>query len=99
MSLENTSYHHGEGSVQWEGTRSSHTDCSGFLDALLIRCYGYSREDFKRWFGSHRPTAARYYDAIVAQKGFVPIEHLTGTSGRATSWPSSTSTAKTTPGT
>ena len=76
LSLENTSYNHGEGRVQWEGTRLSQTDCSGFLDALLIRSYGDSRDDFKRWFGSHRPTAARYHDAIVAQKGFVAIHDI-----------------------
>jgi len=76
LSLENTSYHHGEGRVQWEGTRLSQTDCSGFIYALLIRSYGYSRDDFKRWFDSHRPTAARYHDAIVVQKGFVAIPDI-----------------------
>ena len=76
MRLENTSYRHGEPEVTWQGSCQSHADCSGFLDALLMHSYGYSRDDFKRWFDSHRPSARRYHDAIVEQRGFQQIEHL-----------------------
>ena len=76
LRLEDTSYQHGEPKVTWDGGCQSHADCSGFLDALLMHSYGYSRADFKRWFDSHRPSARRYHDAIVAKKGFQRIERL-----------------------
>jgi hypothetical protein len=76
LSLDNTSYRHGEPEVVWQGKCQSHADCSGFFDALLMHSYGYSRDDFKRWFDSHRPSARRYHDAIVAQRGFQRIERL-----------------------
>ena len=78
LSLENTSYGHGRGQVQWEPACISHTDCSGFVDALLMHSYGHSREDFKRWFGSSRPTAHRYHDAIAQGIGFVQVPPTPG---------------------
>jgi hypothetical protein len=76
LSLENTSYQLGGAQVRWEGRRESHSDCSGFLNALLMHSYAYSKEDFKKWFGSGRPTAARYHDAISQRKGFAEITRL-----------------------
>jgi hypothetical protein len=76
LRLENTSYRHGEPKVTWQGDYQSHTDCSGFFDALLMHSYGYNRDDFKRWLDSHRPSARRYHDAIVEKRGFRRIEHL-----------------------
>jgi hypothetical protein len=76
LSLQNTTYRGGEPDVVWRGECRSNADCSGFIDALLMHSYGYSRDDFKRWFDSHRPTARRYHDAIVKQQGFRHIEHL-----------------------
>jgi hypothetical protein len=76
LSLQNTSYGHGEPQVTWQGKCQSHADCSGFVDALLMHCYGYSPNDFKRWFDSHRPSARRYHDAIVKQRGFRRIQHV-----------------------
>jgi hypothetical protein len=43
---------------------------------LLIHSYGYDRDQFKRWFDSHRPSARRYHDAIVDQHGFADIKEL-----------------------
>lgn len=76
LALHNTSYRSGEALVTWRGAYQSHADCSGFLDALLLHCYDYSREDFKRWFDSHRPSARRYHDAIVEQRGFRQVRRL-----------------------
>jgi len=76
LDLNNTNYEHGQGTVVWTGTPESHTDCSGLIDHLLMHCYGYNREAFERWFGSHRPTAARYHDNIIAEKGFVQIQRV-----------------------
>ncbi|HLW63857.1 MAG TPA: hypothetical protein VKS79_00970 [Gemmataceae bacterium] len=78
LKLEDTHYNHGEPDVQWKGMNGatknvSHTDCSGFVDALFMHSYDYSRDDFKKWFGKNRPTADTYHDAIVQQKGFVQI--------------------------
>jgi hypothetical protein len=42
-----------------------------------MHCYGYSRDDFKKWFDSNRPSARRYHDAIVRERGFREIRLLT----------------------
>ena len=70
LSLDNTNYEHGRGSVTWTGTVASHTDCSGFIDHLLMHVDGYTPEDFKHWFGKNRPKAENYHDAIAEGKGF-----------------------------
>ena len=77
IDLAHTSYEHGQGTVTWSDPPSSYTDCSGFVDHLLMHTYSYSPEDFKRWFDSHRPSAKRYYDAIVEQTGFKRIDRIT----------------------
>ena len=73
LDLANTNYEHGQGSVTWTGTVASHTDCSGFIDHLLMHDDGLAADDFKRWFGSKRPTAERYHDAIVEGRGFTRL--------------------------
>jgi hypothetical protein len=73
LDLANTNYEHGQGSVTWNGTVASHTDCSGFIDHLLMHDDGLAADDFKRWFGSKRPTAERYHDAIVEGRGFTRL--------------------------
>jgi len=76
LDLANTDYAHGQGSIAWTGTVASHTDCSGFIDHLLMHVDGYSAEDFRRWFGSRRPTAARYHDAITESRGFAVVSKV-----------------------
>jgi hypothetical protein len=76
LEVRHTGYEHGKGHIQWTGTRESHTDCSGFLDHLLMHSYGYTQESFKKWLGSRRPTAARYHDGIVAQNGFEEVKRV-----------------------
>lgn len=73
LDLANTDYAHGQGSVTWTGSVASHTDCSGFIDHLLMHDDGYTPDDFKRWFGRQRPTAQRYHDAIVEGRGFTRL--------------------------
>ena len=72
------SYRHSPSVVRWKGDDGAkkyeaHTDCSGFIDALLQHSYGYSDDDFAKWFGSKRPTAARYFEQIKKQHGFQRI--------------------------
>jgi hypothetical protein len=76
LELKHTSYVHGKADVTWDGVRESHTDCSGFLDALLVHSYRYDQDQFKKWFDSHRPSARRYHDAIVDEHGFAEIKDL-----------------------
>ena len=76
LDLAHTDYVHGPGSVTWSGTVESHTDCSGFIDHLLMHDDGYTVDDFKRWFGSRRPTAERYHDAIAEARGFTPVARV-----------------------
>ena len=76
LNMDKTNYEHGPGSINWGNPSEVHTDCSGFIDQLLTRCYGYDRQAFKQWMGSGRPTAARYHDAIVAQQGFVQLQSI-----------------------
>jgi hypothetical protein len=77
LDLDHTHYEHGQGTVTWTGLPSSYTDCSGFVDHLLMHTYGYGAEDFQRWFGSRRPSARRYYEAVVEQTGFIRLERVT----------------------
>ncbi|HTE47479.1 MAG TPA: hypothetical protein VK636_19715 [Gemmatimonadaceae bacterium] len=37
LDLSNTNYEHGVGSITWTGTVASHTDCSGFIDQILMK--------------------------------------------------------------
>lgn len=73
LDLSNTNYEHGVGSIAWTGTVASHTDCSGFIDQLLMHDDGYTADQFKRWFGIRRPTAATYHDAIASGHGFTRV--------------------------
>jgi hypothetical protein len=77
LDLANTHYEHGPGQVLWQSPVQVHTDCSGLVDHLLMHSYGYTTEDLKRWLGSHRPTARRYYDTIQAGKGFTALDRVT----------------------
>jgi hypothetical protein len=77
LDLEHTHYEHGQGTVTWAGVPSSYTDCSGFVDHLLMHAYGYGADDFHRWFGSKRPTAKRYYEAVAEQTGFIRLDRVT----------------------
>ena len=76
LDLANTNYEHGQGTIIWAATAESHTDCSGFIDHLLMHCYKYDAAAFKQWFGSSRPTAARYHEAIIEGKGFVRLQRV-----------------------
>ena len=76
LSLADTNYEHGQPSVSWNSPKASHTDCSGFIDALLMHTYHYDPDQFKVWFDSHRPTAKRYHDAIIEQRGFTQIHFI-----------------------
>jgi hypothetical protein len=76
LDLQNTNYEHGTPSVSFKAPFESHTDCSGFIDALLAQAYGFDKEQLKQWFGSSRPTARRYHDAIEEGNGFQKIEHV-----------------------
>lgn len=73
LDLANTNYEHGPGSIVWNGTVASHTDCSGFIDQLLMHDDGYTPDQFKLWFGIRRPTAQRYHDAIASAHGFTQV--------------------------
>jgi len=74
LDLANTSYAHGPGSITWNGTVAAHTDCSGFIDHLLMHVDGTTPDDLKRWMGSRRPTARRYHDAIEQGRGFSALQ-------------------------
>ena len=76
LDLSRTSYEHGTPIVRFTAPVESHTDCSGFIDALLEQAYGLDQKQFRAWFGSGRPTAKRYHDAIEEQNGFRRIEHV-----------------------
>ena len=75
---EATSYQHKGGHVAWKGVDGatayeSHTDCSGFINALLVQSYGYDRQRFEAWLGKGRPLAITYHDAIASGNGFERI--------------------------
>ncbi len=70
LALTNTTYEHGTPNVSFTVPVAAHTDCSGFMDALLEHTYGYTTNQFKAWFGIHRPSADYYHDTILQQRGF-----------------------------
>jgi hypothetical protein len=77
----NTSYQHKHGYVNWKGNDGkgvyeSHTDCSGFLTALLEQAYGFNKDYFMKWLNTGRPLATTYHDAILNQQGFRQIQYL-----------------------
>ena len=76
LALADTDYAHGRGSVSWTAPVASHTDCSGFIDHLLMHDDGRTPADFQRWFGTRRPTAERYHDAIVDGRGFTQVPSI-----------------------
>jgi hypothetical protein len=76
-----TSYQHKGGHVAWKGVDGatayeSHTDCSGFINALLAQSYGYDRKHFEAWLGKGRPLAITYHDAITSGNGFARITRV-----------------------
>ena len=77
-----STYKHQEPEVRWSTDAANpaycHTDCSGLLIALLEHCdpQRYNDAAFKRWLDSHRPPARRFYDAIVAGRGFASITRI-----------------------
>ena len=78
---DDTSYRHQDASVKWKGVDGAaayecHTDCSGFLNALLQRAYGLPDDTLKEWFGTRRPLAKTYHDAIEKESHFQRITHL-----------------------
>ena len=78
LPLTNTSYQHKEDVVTWAGWNGasryeSQTDCSGFINALLEQTYGLTASDFERFFGTKRPLAETYYDAVISRNKFKQI--------------------------
>jgi hypothetical protein len=79
---DQTSYCHKDTKVIWpsdsgKAPSECHTDCSGFMDALIRHTYPkFDADAFKKWFGKARPLADSYYDTIVAKKGFAQISKI-----------------------
>ena len=64
--------------LTWPGVNgatayTNRTECSSFATRVFKQAYGWSDTDFKTWFGSSSPTAAKYHDAIVAGNQFVAV--------------------------
>ena len=79
---EDTSYSHKNSAVTWKGIDGAgafacHTDCSGFINALLRRAYGFTDNSFRVWLATRRPLAKAYYEAVVAHNRFVRIPRVT----------------------
>lgn len=79
VSANNTNYQHSQPVVSWKSDTTDyqcHTDCSGFLNALLRQAYGVDRSRFKNWLGASRPYAYHYFEAIRAGNGFQTIRQI-----------------------
>jgi hypothetical protein len=81
----NTSYVHQRRArgVAWGSNGSgaySHTDCSGFTNALFEHTYGFDHDYMKKWLDMDSkktgPTASKYYASIMAQRGFRHIKRI-----------------------
>ncbi len=67
--------------IYWAGINGAssyenRTQCSSFVTRVLKQAYSWSDTDFRAWFGSNSPTAARYHDAIAVQNGFGLIRKI-----------------------
>jgi hypothetical protein len=74
-----TDYQHTSISVTWAGQAgasayTSHTDCSGFIIALLSQTYGLGPVSYQGWLKTARPLAETFYRAINTRKGFKNIQ-------------------------
>jgi len=76
------SYKHEEPQVRWSTDPAKpaycHTDCSGLLMALYehLDPKTYGPGAWHRWLNSRRPTARRFHEAIIGEKGFKLIEKI-----------------------
>jgi hypothetical protein len=76
----NTSYRHKQTEVNWmgpDGPAVCNTDCSGFLNALLERAYGFDKAKLKKVLGKRRPEAINYFQAIMQATAFKRITNIT----------------------
>lgn len=72
----NNKYVFGGNQVTFGPGAEMKADCSGFLNALLKHSDGFDAERVRAVFGSARPTAKRYFDAIVDGRRFANIEKV-----------------------
>jgi hypothetical protein len=56
---------------------SNRSVCASFVYTLLMKAYGYTADDFNRWFASTGPTPAYFSTAIKNGKGFRRITKAT----------------------
>jgi hypothetical protein len=78
ISPENNEYNSSPSFISWAGVGgarryANRTQCATFLTELLKRGYGFTEASLDDWLGSRSPSAAAYYDAIVAENGFKRI--------------------------
>ena len=81
VSASTSDYQHAVGPVVWPGDESGkhaacHTDCSGFINALLKHIYQLTDEQLSAITQAHRPLAKHYCPAITAGHGFQAITSL-----------------------
>jgi hypothetical protein len=73
---KNNKYVFGGNLVTFGKAAEVKTDCSGLLNELLKHSDGFDDARLRKVFGATRPTAKRYYDAIVSAKEFEKIEKV-----------------------
>ncbi|WP_437587117.1 hypothetical protein [Sorangium sp. So ce1000] len=81
VSSENNEYNSTPSFISWTGVAgarryANRTQCATFLTELLKRGYGFTDASLDDWLGSRSPSAAAYYDAIVAENGFERIHDI-----------------------
>eukprot|EP00294_Goniomonas_avonlea_P001547 CAMPEP_0114563674 /NCGR_PEP_ID=MMETSP0114-20121206/13257_1 /TAXON_ID=31324 /ORGANISM="Goniomonas sp, Strain m" /LENGTH=301 /DNA_ID=CAMNT_0001749579 /DNA_START=6 /DNA_END=911 /DNA_ORIENTATION=+ len=68
ISKENNYDYRAGGLIVWNGPHSeAFVRCSNFISLVLRHTYNWSGDFMRQWLGATSPTAARYYDKIVAQ--------------------------------
>jgi len=75
----NSSYRHKQEIVTWKDHEDqayqSYTDCSGLINAL-IKQSDHNEKILKNWFGTSRPLAIDYYNAISTQNNFSIVSNI-----------------------
>lgn len=74
-------YVHREIDVTWKGYEGAtryrcYTYCSGLVEALLTRAYGFTTEDYFKWLHRKHPRSEDFHLAIVKQENFLYVKNI-----------------------
>jgi hypothetical protein len=78
---EHNGYNHSPMTVTWAGIDGAsryenRSDCSGFATHVIKQALDLGDSQIQDWFGSKKPTAARFHDAVAAGRNFTEVTNV-----------------------